>query len=443
MPADDGNIAHGQIARDMADFGKHPQVDDDVFTDDFGNNDNEWLLLDEDESGNRIRIFAGRLWISVGETGSIIFTEVPVDEDYDNFSMVVDGSSSDSGVFSYDIAFRADEDYLNGYVFSIEPTARTYRLDMLDDGEWTALLQPRTSPQIRTTTPNTIGIEVDGEDFSFSINDMVVATYSDDTFSSGKILLSGTTFDSTSVPISVSFDNIEIGRGDAVVGSTGDDADEEDDEDSSPSGDGAQLGEAIPGLVESVQIGSGGAEVFPLPSRSSGRIFAAAGVSLFAPHVAGRTEEGDWVYIYFFDEGELLTGWMPTSQMTLTDEQFDTLFVVDPDNPPDLPDNVPYDDYATRPRGARATPIPDRTPVLVSVTWTGSCANLTFQIQWTDPDGNGAYIDINGEIEGIGGGGGTHVSPNWFCTADICRARITVVDAEDNRSNTRVVTISC
>ncbi len=60
-------------------------------------------------------------------------------------------------------------------------------------------------------------------------------------------------------------------------------------------------------LLENVPVARGGIEVFPLPDRKSGRIFAAV-VGTFAPHVVGRSEDEKWLYIYYFDRGVLKAG---------------------------------------------------------------------------------------------------------------------------------------
>lgn len=431
------------------DYGRIAQADGDVFTEDFTDNDNDWPLLEEDQIGSEINILAGRLWITNALESSILFTTVPVDEPYDDFTLVVDGGSSSQGVFGYAVVFRADEEGNNGYVFSIDPRSRLYRLRMVVDGEWSDILRPRMSPSINTGTQNTIVVEADGKDFTFSVNDDVIARADDETFSSGLILFAATTSSESEVPITVSFDNLEITRGTGgnTAASDSDDADSDEDSDEDTdetAGDaGGGLGEAPESLVECVLIGSSGIEVYPEPDRSSGRVFAAAGQSLFAPHVAGRTADGGWLYFYYFDEGEPMAGWARAIQIPLSDEDYDVIEIINPNNVPDLP-RVPYDTCAERPYGTRATPIPDQTPVLVSVTYTGTCADLTFQVTWTDPDGNAAYVDIDGEYqEGIGGAGGTHVSPDWVCDFEACRARFTIVDVDGNRSRTAILDIFC
>jgi hypothetical protein len=446
IPSDVATTASPDQLAPFSDPGQHPQTDDDIFADDFSNNDNEWAELDEDEFGSEIQISGGQLEVTNGAISTILYTQVPVDEDYDDFSVVVDGSTSSTGNFSFDIVFHADEALENGYVFSIAPSTRTYRFDIIEDNEWRSLLRPRVLPGIHVSTPNTVAIAVDGDNFSFTVNDAVIATYSDDTFTSGKIFLAGSTFSDTDVPISVSFDNLEIQRGavprsSSSGGSDGDDSEADSGEDG---GDGGGLAAAPENLVECVLIVSGGVEVFPAPDRSSGRVFAAAGQSLFAPHVAGISPSGDWVYIYYFDEGTATDGWVRLASLTLTPAETASLVEIDPDDIPPLP-RVPYDSCAERPYGgATNAPVVGQSPVITSVTYSGRCDDLRFAITWADPDGNPSHIDVDGQRqEGIGGTGGTHISNRWECPFDSCRARFTVIDLDGHRSNTVIVDIPC
>jgi hypothetical protein len=108
-----------------------------------------------------------------------------------------------------------------------------------------------------------------------------------------------------------------------------------------------------PFILLNVPIKSGGIEVFPEPDRTSGRLFAALGD--FAPHIAGISEDGEWFFIYYFEDGELKSGWARVSRFDLSDidpEDLEKLPVIDPENLPELPDLEP-DEAASRPVGTR------------------------------------------------------------------------------------------
>lgn len=106
-----------------------------------------------------------------------------------------------------------------------------------------------------------------------------------------------------------------------------------------------------PPLIENVPVARGGIEVFPLPDRKSGRIFAAV-VGTFAPHVVGRDEEEKWLFIYYFDRGVLKAGWSPRRGLVLEDEEVTALPIIDPDDAPELPD-LELNELASRPYGTR------------------------------------------------------------------------------------------
>ncbi len=106
-----------------------------------------------------------------------------------------------------------------------------------------------------------------------------------------------------------------------------------------------------PPLLENVPVARGGIEVFPLPDRKSGRIFAAA-VGTFAPHVAGRSEDEKWLFIYYFERGVLKAGWSPRRGLVLEDAEVTALPVIDPEDAPELPD-LELNELASRPYGTR------------------------------------------------------------------------------------------
>lgn len=97
-----------------------------------------------------------------------------------------------------------------------------------------------------------------------------------------------------------------------------------------------------------IAVAVSGIEVYALPNRRSGRLFAAFQTD-FAPYVAGRTADSQWVYLYYFDEGQVLKeGWAAARQLVLTPEQIAVLEIIDPQNPPPLP-TLPYNAAADRP----------------------------------------------------------------------------------------------
>ena len=111
-------------------------------------------------------------------------------------------------------------------------------------------------------------------------------------------------------------------------------------------------------IIENVAT-RGGLEVFPEPNRTSGRIFAAS--ANFAPHVAGINANEDWLFLLYLDNGVVVAGWSPRSQIVLTNEEVVSLTVINIQNMPTLPTELTGDLVAaSRPYGVNAgsTPAP-------------------------------------------------------------------------------------
>jgi hypothetical protein len=120
-------------------------------------------------------------------------------------------------------------------------------------------------------------------------------------------------------------------------------------------------------LLENVPVANGGIEVFPLPDRASGRLFAAVS-SNFAPHVVGRfvdEREREWFYIYYADRGRWMAGWVPARGLDFSDidkEELEQLPEIDPEDLPELPEDEVFeelglevDSAASRPYGTNSS----------------------------------------------------------------------------------------
>ena len=227
------------------------------------------------------------------------------------------------------------------------------------------------------------------------------------------------------------------------------------------------VGVGSEGMILNAAIQGGGVEVFPSPDRSSGRAFAAAGG--FAPHIAGRSEDGNWLYIYYFDGG-LQDGWAPAHQFAdLTAGQVGALAVIGASNPPELP-NLPYDELAARPFGTAtsagsdeelaaednvaandeeqsAPTSPGSPPVIVDTFTEGSCNGITIRVDWEDPDGDAAEVVLNGGSLGriaIDGSQGSVNFGGLVCPyGNACTFNTEVFDRAGNRSGPRSGTGWC
>jgi hypothetical protein len=100
------------------------------------------------------------------------------------------------------------------------------------------------------------------------------------------------------------------------------------------------------------------------------------------------------------------------------------------------------------------TPVPGLTtgqnPVISSIVSRGACDDLTYDVTWSDPDGNAVRIEWldsdTGEViftDNISGSAGTFSSPDWFCESSSCVSNARVVDAAGNMSSVYEVTTTC
>ncbi|MCI0710875.1 MAG: hypothetical protein L0154_12005 [Chloroflexi bacterium] len=111
----------------------------------------------------------------------------------------------------------------------------------------------------------------------------------------------------------------------------------------------------------------GGIEIFETPDAEA-RLYA-ADATLF-PHVVGRIEDSEWLYIYYFVDGRLRDHWVPADQTTLLDEQIEELPIVDPDDLPVRP-TVVFSEQANM--TLRTTsPTSTRQPTLLPQSTSGS-----------------------------------------------------------------------
>lgn len=396
-----------------------------TFSDDFSDNGNDWDV--GRTGGSDIAIQGGEMRLTSFFADNMTTVAVPLDGEAGDFDLAVDVTTNEEELFSYEVWFHVTNEGDDGYMLSVFPALFLINLGIYVDGE---LLEPDedSRPTINTsiqpTGTNHIEISVAGDEIDISINGSAAQEFVDSTHAAGGFSLGVSAYSGGASPAAAAFDNLEISYRESSSGGG--------DGDGSSGGRG--LGAAPEGMIENVLTAPGGIEVFPLPSRDSGRVFAAAGTSLFAPHVAGRNAAGDWVYIYYFDESELKAGWTRVRNLVLTEAQVAGLPVIDPNNPPELP-SLLFNPDASRPYAPRATPIPDKTPVVRSARFEGNCQGSAIIVDWFDPDGNAVAVDINGIIENIGGGSGTLRSEGWFCDSPVgCLAQITVIDAEGNRS---------
>lgn len=67
-----------------------------------------------------------------------------------------------------------------------------------------------------------------------------------------------------------------------------------------------------------------GATVYPAPDKSEKRLFAIQS-QRFMPFVGGVSDNGEFYWVFYFDRGELMSGWIPLDQLDLAEWSYQDL----------------------------------------------------------------------------------------------------------------------
>jgi len=164
-----------------------------VLCEQFDDNRNEWEIESQDNPYARYTsaIADGKFVVDYTAKGfagyqRTTLTWFTIGEEKD-FALSIKGlmDSSFQDV-SWGIAFRGNGD--NFFLFSISNDG-TYKFEILENGVWTLLINPKSINSIRLGKENTLRIEAGGQDFYFSINDTMVNQFSGALLEGKEILL--------------------------------------------------------------------------------------------------------------------------------------------------------------------------------------------------------------------------------------------------------------
>lgn len=312
----------------------------------------------------------------------------------------------ESDSFTYELWFKASEDAVRGYVFRVDPNQQQYSLGFRFRNSWQKdIISATPSEEIKPTGANTLGVIVIGTQIDLYINGTLVNSVRNAELSSGTLLLSVTAYDGQALPAVAQFDNVRVSNDIALIfeeiafalTSTPRSTDTPIPTDTptptntptftptltatftplptdtasptatftntatptstftasptvtfTPMATATNTPSPTPVVIPNVPVSRGGIEVFPRPEKvTAERLFAAVQTD-FAPYVAGRTADSQWVYLYYFDGTELQDGWALARQLQIPSEQIATLSVIDPQSVPPFPD-LPYTEAAQRP----------------------------------------------------------------------------------------------
>jgi hypothetical protein len=187
-----------------------PVVQGETFNESFNSNRNGWTEGSyTDEYGTIDYTINGTyLWDVVAEQGvnqKSWATDAPVVED---FTAEVDATHvSGAENASYGLIFRVVDDK-NMYYFCISDVG-DYYAGLLNNGEWTTLIDWTETTDINVNSPNTLKVVGHGSKFTFYINGIEVDNIQDNTHSSGTAGLAIELYDAGDTS-TFEFDNFTI-----------------------------------------------------------------------------------------------------------------------------------------------------------------------------------------------------------------------------------------
>ena len=153
-----------------------------VLCETFDDNTNGWQIESQDNpyANYNIDIKNGRYELDYSAKGFAGFQRSALTwfdvSSADNFAMSVTTlMNSDFQNVSWGVAFRADEDSF--FLFSIY-NDNTYAFEIYEDNGWIPLISQRVFEGIRPNEENKLTIVAEGGNFTFSINDEPVNTFS-------------------------------------------------------------------------------------------------------------------------------------------------------------------------------------------------------------------------------------------------------------------------
>lgn len=178
-----------------------------VFADNF-NSENDSGFYSSDDDVSTHSFVNGTFEIALHEADYLVWEMIPDRITLDNMTAKVDATFTDGADEAAAGIMFHYQDADNFYMFSVSPDG-TYALDLLVDNEWQQLIEWTDTPHIKGPNQvNQIGVTTNNGLIQLYINNTLVDTYSDDTFTYGEVAISVSTFSNGGATFR--FDNLEI-----------------------------------------------------------------------------------------------------------------------------------------------------------------------------------------------------------------------------------------
>ena len=181
-----------------------------VFSDKFTSDVHGWFVGKEsgELATGELQITEGKYrWEAEASTDMVVWPTVPHNEAFSDFFLNVEARQvSGDEDSNYGVVFRRNSQ--GYYLFRIRGD-RQFRFSVLDEGEWTTLIDWTETTAIQTGEANKLAVLVQGIDFTFFINDEFVGEASDKRFDKGEVGLA-IGLDSAGDKAVFEFDNFEL-----------------------------------------------------------------------------------------------------------------------------------------------------------------------------------------------------------------------------------------
>jgi len=159
-----------------------------VLTDSFDDNTNSWFVGPSNDTfaNSSVSITDGQYLVDITALQGVFWALTPTVKNLNNFYVTVEVENKTGPASSdYGLACRISSG--NKYYFAIAAEDQVYSFMVLNNSQWTTIVDWTDSSQINTTGSNQIGVLAKGTSFSFFINGELVDQTDDSTLKSGKV----------------------------------------------------------------------------------------------------------------------------------------------------------------------------------------------------------------------------------------------------------------
>jgi hypothetical protein len=182
-----------------------------VLSDSFDDDKNDWYVgtTNNEYTKATLSITDGRYLINVTAVKGFFWGLYPSVRNLTDFYLMVEVEKTGTTNSSFGLSFRGEISSGNKYYFGISSDDGSYFFSVLNENDWTSIIDPTSASQIKTQGPNQIAVLAKGSSFTFFINGEMVDEIEDDTLKTGKV---GVGFDlgKAGETAQFAFDNFEV-----------------------------------------------------------------------------------------------------------------------------------------------------------------------------------------------------------------------------------------